>query len=146
MNVNSLYQLYINYNFETKDQVYEFISEHVPLKNYSHDKQDIIQQLKEREKIGSPLIAEQVVLPHIESDILRSSKILLIKLNNNISIWDKEIEEVKLIIAILLKKDEEMEVKTKISSFTKELANENFINYLLKEDDKASYYKKLNSL
>ncbi len=64
-----------------------------------------------QEKMGSNQIAEQVVLPHLENALLKKSEIYLIGLKTEIQEWTADIKQVKLIIVILLKENEQLKIK-----------------------------------
>ncbi|WP_440897928.1 PTS sugar transporter subunit IIA [Amphibacillus sp. Q70] len=143
MNDNSFYQVYFNDTLETKEQVYDFVST-IACPNHSYQKrQAIIDQLNEREKVGSPLIAEHVLLPHIESNLIKESQIIFLKLTNPISFWDNNIKDIRLIIIILLKTGEQEEVKKRISLFTRSLADEDYLERLLNVEEQSSFYKEI---
>lgn len=142
MDDNSIFQIYFNCDFKTKEQIYDFITEIACQHTSSQQKNNILYQFKEREKVGSSLIAEHVLLPHIESEYLIESQILLFKLTSPMN-WDKNIQDIQIVIAILLKKDEEEEIKKKITIFTRSLANENFIDYLLNTEEKSDFEEQI---
>ncbi|SDP18776.1 PTS sugar transporter subunit IIA [Halobacillus aidingensis] len=135
MNGNSFIQIYFDSDLETKEEVYDFISEVACAQDSCQQKHGIIYQFNEREKAGSPLIAEHVLLPHIESEHVLESRILFFRLANPIR-WDETIEDIRLIIAILLKKDEEEAMKKKIAAFTRSLADEGYVDRLLNLEEK----------
>ncbi|SFK33371.1 PTS system, nitrogen regulatory IIA component [Halobacillus dabanensis] len=134
MNDNSLFQIYFDSDLETKEQVYDFISEIACAHASFQQKQDIIHQLNEREKAGSPLIAEHVLLPHIESEHVIESQIILFRLAKPMH-WDETIEDIRMIIAILLKKGEEEAIKKKMAGFTRSLADEDYVERLLNVEE-----------
>lgn len=129
MRDNSFYQIYFDCDLETKKQTYEFISD-IACQSSSEQKTVILEQFEEREKVGSPLIEEHVLLPHIESQYVSTSQVLIFKFKNPMD-WDENIKDIHLVIAILLKKGEEQAIKKKISMFTRSLADEEFLNHLL---------------
>ncbi|MGC6767965.1 PTS sugar transporter subunit IIA [Enterococcus sp. LJL51] len=143
MNANPLYQVFLNQASISKEQVYQFIADTaVPFLGIEEKKQ-IVHSLVEREKVGNTQIAEQVVLPHLESSLLGKSEVYLIRLKEEITEWTKDIRNIKLIIAILLKKDETIEEKKKISEFTKKLADEQFLEKLLIMETETDFYKEI---
>ena len=108
-------QVFLDRAFEEKEQVLNFIAEQAnPL-----EKDYLVGLLKEREVVGSIFIAEQIILPHLESSRVESSRILFIKLRRELP-WDDK-GNVKLAVVILLKKQEKQEIKLKISQFTRTL-------------------------
>lgn len=142
MDINSFYQVYFNCELETKEEVYSFISDLV-CENDDSGKEEVIDQLKAREKVGSLLIAEHVVLPHIESDLIRESQIIFIRLADPIMSWDHQTKDVRLLIVILLKENENEQIKNKISLFTRTLADEEYLTQLLNINEKEEFYKEI---
>lgn len=142
MDVNSIYQVYFDCELKTKDEVHSFISEVVSQDN-PLQKEEVINQLNEREKIGSTLIAEHVMLPHIESDQLEKSQVLFIRLANPIEAWDSKTKDIRLLIVILLKKNESVQIKKEIALFTRTLADDEYINRLLNSNEKEEFIKEI---
>jgi PTS system nitrogen regulatory IIA component len=143
MDVNSLYQVYFNCELKTKEEVYSFISDIVCRENHSK-KEEVIDQLNEREKVGSILIAEHVMLPHIESDQIKRSQILFIRLAHPILSWNSQTKDIRLLIVILLKENENEQIKKKISLFTRNLADEAHITRLLNINTEENFYQEIN--
>jgi len=142
MEFNSIYQIYFDSELKTKEEVYSFISEIVCQDNPSQ-KEEVINQLNEREKVGSTLIAEHVMLPHLESDQIRKSQILFVRLANPIQSWDCHTEDIRLLIVILLKQNESVKIKKKIALFTRSLADEEYLNRLLNSHEKENFIKEI---
>ncbi|MDL5039652.1 PTS sugar transporter subunit IIA [Heyndrickxia coagulans] len=142
MEINSIYQVYFNCELKTKEEVYSFIAETVGHENLSK-KEEIIYQLYEREKAGSTLIAEHVMLPHIVSHHIKKSKILFIRLANPIPFLDAHTEDICLLIVILLKENESAAIKKKISLFTRSLADEEYLNRLLNSREEEKFIEEI---
>ncbi|MBM4765356.1 PTS sugar transporter subunit IIA [Bacillus sp. B15-48] len=142
MEINSIYQVYFNCELKTKEEVYSFISEIVCQDNPSQ-KEEVIHQLNDREKVGSILIAEHVLLPHIESNQIKKSQILFIRLANPIRSWDCDTKDICLLIVILLKKNESVQIKKQITLFTRALADEEYLNRLLNHKEKEDFIKEI---
>jgi fructose PTS system EIIA component len=140
--INSIYQVYFNLELKTKEEVYSFISEIVCQDNPSQ-KEEVIDQLNEREKAGSTLIAEHVMLPHIESNQIKKSQILFIRLADPIQSWDFQTKDIRLLIVILLKENESVQIKKKITLFTRTLADEEYLNRLLNSHKKEDFIKEI---
>lgn len=143
MNVNSLYQVFLKQELLSKQQVYQFIAETAAPLLTLEEKRQIEESLVNREKMGSNQIAEQVVLPHLENALLKKSEIYLIRLKTEIQEWTADIKQVKLIIVILLKENERLQVKKEISRFTRKLANEDFLEKLLCLKKETDFYKNI---
>lgn len=142
MDVNLFYEVYFNRELKTKEKVYSFISETV-CPDDSFQKEEIVKQLKEREQVGSTLIAEHVLLPHIESSQVKKSQILFIRLAEPIASWDCQTKDIHLLIVILLKENENEQIKRKISLFTRTLADEDYLNKLLNINDEKNFEQEI---
>ncbi|MED4054501.1 PTS sugar transporter subunit IIA [Niallia taxi] len=142
METNSLYQMYFNCELNTKEEVHSFIAE-IAGRDNSLSTEEVIQQLEDREKIGSTMIAEHVLLPHIESDQLERSQILFIRLAKPIENWDFQTKNIFLVIVILLKKNESVNMKKRIALFTRSLADEEYLDRLINSQDKEAFINEM---
>lgn len=142
MDINSFYQVYFNNELKTKEEVYAFISE-IVCQNDLSKKEEIVHQLNEREKVGSTLIAEHVMLPHVKSNLIKKSQIIFIRLANPILSWDSKTKDIRLLIVILLKENEDEHIKKKITLFIRTLADKAYLNRLLNINDKKIFYKEI---
>ncbi len=142
MEINSLYQVYFNCELETKAEVHSFIAEIVGQDN-PMSREEVIHQLIEREKVGSTIIAEHVMLPHIESEQLEKSQILFFRLAKPIETWDCQTKNICLVIVILLKKNESVNIKKRISLFTRSLADEKYLDQLLNSHEKEELINRI---
>ncbi|MGG0740760.1 PTS sugar transporter subunit IIA [Niallia taxi] len=142
METNSLYQMYFNYELNTKEEVHSFIAE-IAGRDNPLSTEEVIQQLEDREKIGSTMIAEHVLLPHIESDQLERSQILFIRLAKPIENWDFQTKNICLVIVILLKKNESVNMKKRIALFTRSLADEEYLDRLINSQDKEAFINEM---
>src|SRR5690625_1506303 len=139
MDINSFYKVYFNCELKTKEEVHSFISE-IVCQDDPSQKEEVVNQLNEREKVGSTLISEHVMLPHIESNQIKKSQIIFIRLANPILSWDCQTKDIRLLIVILLKENENVQIRKKISLFTRTLADEKYLNRLLSVNDKKNFY------
>ncbi|OJG45396.1 hypothetical protein RV04_GL002112 [Enterococcus hermanniensis] len=98
--------------------------------------------LQRRETVGNTMIAEHVILPHLESPKVKRSQILVIRLADPID-FDDTTREIQLIVTILLKSEEEQATKQKIAQFTRRLADEDFLTELLTNQSKKTIYQLL---
>ncbi|MED3963188.1 PTS sugar transporter subunit IIA [Niallia taxi] len=142
MEINSLYQMYFNCELNTKDEVHSFIAEIVGREN-PLSTEEVIQQLEDREKIGSTMIAEHVLLPHIESEQLERSQILFLRLAKPIETWDFQTKNICLVIVILLKKNESVNMKKRIALFTRSLADEEYLDCLINSQEKEAFINEI---
>lgn len=131
-------QVFIDSRISSKTELFHFIAGQAN----AAEQELLTGLLLNRETVGSTLIADQIILPHLESDKIDKSQILFISLEEPIE-WDEVTGMVKLAIVILLKEDEEQEIKQRITSFTRTLADETYLEVLANEKDSESFYKKI---
>ena len=120
------FELFPDESFESRAALYQFLAAELA----PDAEEAILEGLYAREELGSIQIAEQVVLPHVESSHISQSHIILIRLDQPIR-WNDQLTGIQLIITIALKEDEERAVKQEISNFVKKLADEQIIAQLL---------------
>lgn len=135
---DNFFQVFLDQQFKDKESIQRFIAEFAN----EAEAEELIALLKQREKVGNTMIAEHVLLPHLESPKLKQSQVLLIRLAKPLD-FDEKTPEVKLIIAILLKSDESQEIKKQIAQFTRRLADDEFLEKLLTAENEAHFYQLL---
>ncbi|WP_239769770.1 PTS sugar transporter subunit IIA [Mammaliicoccus sp. P-M57] len=121
-------------DIQTKNILYKDVIEEV---GYQLEKDNIIkshndyfQEVLNREKCGDIEIFPEVILPHIQSENILKTKIYLIKNEHGLIQWHKQ--SVKLIILLNLKPNEDKENLLEIQSFMRNLADEDYIESLIK--------------
>ncbi|GMA47752.1 MULTISPECIES: PTS sugar transporter subunit IIA [Tetragenococcus] len=125
------FNVYPKKSFSSKDEVLTFLGKEssrlvgIPAMEFK-------EQLLKREEQGSIEIAPGILLPHFESPSFTQSKVLLLSLNPEVKGWNSEINNVKLVIVILLKAEEERPVKQEIAAFTRKLADDKYLDELMK--------------
>lgn len=126
-NINKLIR-YLSVETITNNlDAYQFI---INLINDEKDLSNLINEFMKREQNGDIQIEEGVVLPHLETDLIKNSQILIINSRDKIEKWNKNINNVDLIICLLLKKEEKIEIKREISQFMTKLADIDYIEQL----------------
>lgn len=132
---NNFFQVFLDQPFKDKAHVQRFIVEFAN----SAESEELIDLLQQREKVGNTMIAEHVILPHLESPKIKQSQVLLIRLAEPID-FDEKTSAVQLIITILLKSNESQVMKKKIAQFTRRLADDDFIEQLLSLENETAIY------
>lgn len=61
-------------------------------------KEQIVQALLEREETGDIQIDEGVLLPHIENQLVKATKVIILPLEQRIANWNPAIQQVELIL------------------------------------------------
>lgn len=135
---DKLFHVFLNQELTNKEQFQRFIAMFAnPEEAYA-----LIDLLKQREKVGNTMIAEHVILPHLESPKIKQSQVLLIRLAAPVDL-DEETPEVQLVVTILLKSQESQEIKKQIAQFTRRLADEDFLEALLTVESDTRFYQLL---
>lgn len=132
---DNFFQVFLDQPFKDKAHVQRFIAEFAN----PADLEELIDLLQQREKVGNTMIAEHVILPHLESPKIKQSQVLLIRLAEPID-FDEKTSAVQLIITILLKSNESQVMKKKIAQFTRRLADDDFIEQLLRLENETAIY------
>lgn len=132
---DNFFQVFLDQPFKDKAHVQRFIAEFAN----PAEAEELIDLLQQREKVGNTMIAEHVILPHLESPKIKQSQVLLMRLAEPID-FDEKTPAVQLIITILLKSNESQETKKKIAQFTRRLADDDFIEQLLSLENEPAIY------
>lgn len=126
---DNLFESRLNIELRSRSDLLQVLARYVD----SEVKNELDELLSAREKIGSIEIAEEVILPHFQSDKITESKVVIIRPNSKIH-WNKDIGDVKLVIAVLLKNNENDTILREISQYTRKLADEEYLEYLMNTD------------
>lgn len=129
-----LFSISLGKTYQSREEVLEHIGEFVYQHQISVSSINVVDEIISREKLGNIMIAEKVLLPHIQSKEVQKSHIYVMRLDSPISYWNEEIRDIQLIIVILLKEYEEVDIMKKIQLFVRSLADEDFIQDLLLKD------------
>ena len=108
--------------FHSRNEVYEWLAQQVD--------SEIVQALLEREETGDIQIDEGVLLPHIENQLVKATKVIILPLEQRIANWNPAIQQVELILAVFLAPQEKIETKRQIANFMRLLADEQVIKTL----------------
>ncbi|MGM0303006.1 MULTISPECIES: PTS sugar transporter subunit IIA [unclassified Enterococcus] len=135
---DKLFHVFLNQELTNKEQLQRFIA----MFANPEEADALIDLLKQREKVGNTMIAEHVILPHLESPKIKQSQVLLIRLAAPVDL-DEETPEVQLVVTILLKSQESQEIKKQIAQFTRRLADEDFLEALLTVESDTRFYQLL---
>ena len=117
--------------FHSRNEVYEWLAQQVD-SEMGIKKEQIVQALLEREETGDIQIDEGVLLPHIENQLVKATKVIILPLEQRIANWNPAIQQVELILAVFLAPQEKIETKRQIANFMRLLADEQVIKTLKK--------------
>ena len=115
--------------FHSRNEVYEWLAQQVD-SEMGMKKEQIVQALLEREETGDIQIDEGVLLPHIENQLVKATKVIILPLEQRIANWNPAIQQVDLILAVFLAPQEKIETKRQIANFMRLLADEQVIKTL----------------
>ncbi|EOA3407544.1 PTS sugar transporter subunit IIA [Enterococcus hirae] len=115
--------------FYSRNEVYEWLAQQVD-SEMGIKKEQIVQALLEREETGDIQIDEGVLLPHIENQLVKATKVIILPLEQRIANWNPAIQQVELILAVFLEPQEKIETKRQIANFMRLLADEQVIKTL----------------
>ena len=115
--------------FHSRNEVYEWLAQQVD-SEMGMKKEQIVQALLEREETGDIQIDEGVLLPHIENQLVKATKVIILPLEQRIANWNPAIQQVELILAVFLAPQEKIETKRQIANFMRLLADEQVIKTL----------------
>lgn len=115
--------------FHSRNEVYEWLAQQVD-SEMGIKKEQIVQALLEREETGDIQIDEGVLLPHIENQLIKATKVIILPLEQRIANWNPAIQQVELILAVFLAPQEKIEIKRQIANFMRLLADEQVIETL----------------
>ena len=115
--------------FHSRNEVYEWLAQQVD-SEMGIKKEQIVQALLEREETGDIQIYEGVLLPHIENQLVKATKVIILPLEQRIANWNPAIQQVELILAVFLAPQEKIETKRQIANFMRLLADEQVIETL----------------
>lgn len=115
--------------FHSRNEVYEWLAQQVD-SEIGIKKEQIVQALLEREETGDIQIDEGVLLPHIENQLVKATKVIILPLEQRMANWNPAIQQVELILAVFLAPQEKIETKRQIANFMRLLADEQVIETL----------------
>ena len=115
--------------FHSRNEVYEWLAQQVD-SEMGIKKEQIVQALLEREETGDIQVDEGVLLPHIENQLVKATKVIILPLEQRIANWNPAIQQVELILAVFLAPQEKIETKRQIANFMRLLADEQVIETL----------------
>ena len=80
-------QIFLDENLSSKDAVMSFIAEKSKLLGITDDENGLYQKLWEREKEYPTAVLDLIAIPHVKSDLIKTSKHLIKRLTNAVN-WD----------------------------------------------------------
>ncbi|TLF38880.1 PTS sugar transporter subunit IIA [Lacticaseibacillus zeae] len=131
---NDLISIFPNLALKNRADAYQFAANQIFPDDASKAHRLVI-DLLDRENLGSIQVADHVILPHVEGDLIPKTKLLVIKPQTNLRKWSPSIHDVQVMVFIFLKTGESKRTKLQIIDIMRKLGKEEFIQLLLRETD-----------
>ena len=80
-------QIFLDEKLNNKDSVMLFIAEKTKLLGITDDEKELYKKLWEREKEYPTAVQDLIAVPHVKSDLIKSAKLLFIRLTDAVD-WD----------------------------------------------------------
>ncbi|WP_313630553.1 PTS sugar transporter subunit IIA [Enterococcus devriesei] len=137
---DDFYHVFLASELASKQEIHHFIASFANQQAVD----ELTALLADREAVGNTMIAEHVILPHLESPKIKQSQVLFIRLEEPVDL-NQATPAVQLVITILLKSGETQAIKQRIAQFTRCLADEEFLAQLLTSKNEAAFYQLLET-
>ena len=138
-------QIFLDENLSSKDAVMSFIAEKSKLLGITDDENGLYQKLWEREKEYPTAVLDLIAIPHVKSDLIKTSKLLFIRLTDAVD-WDSpDGFKVKSVFVILVpEKDagqKHLEILSKVAVSLLEEDFQSMITNMKTGDELIKYIK-----
>ncbi|MEC0234510.1 PTS sugar transporter subunit IIA [Paenibacillus kribbensis] len=97
-------QIYLDERLETKSAVFEFIAQEAEKLGVTVHREQLVQDLWERENVYSTGLQDQFAIPHTQSEAVTRPAVLVIRLKNSIDWASHDGKPVQYIFSILVPK------------------------------------------
>lgn len=139
--------IFLNKDFKSRDEVFDFLAKKVYEIELVNNKDDFIYALEQRESIMPTNVGNLIGIPHGKTNAVENPFIAFMRLNDEIDWIEDESDKVKLVFMIGVPEDKASKVHLKIiSELSKKLIDDDFNKMLLNETDKDVIYRNLNSI
>lgn len=135
--------IFINKDFETKEEVFEFLSETSVTNDVSDEKNEVLSQLNERESQGTTGMMDGFSIPHAKSTHIKKASIIVIKNNKGIEWESMDGELIDFIIAMFIPENEKGEGHLRVLSQVAKMLMKPNIKTGLKKSQTASEIKSI---
>ncbi|MFV0254828.1 MAG: fructose PTS transporter subunit IIA [Erysipelotrichaceae bacterium] len=131
----------------TKQELFNYIADHLIGAGFASDKQEVIDKFNEREKLSPTGFENGIAIPHLASDTITEP--CLIYIRNTMAIEDYESmfedNEVKYIFAICVPENSGNEHLNILSSLSKKLMNKKFLEEFVMLNNKEEIVNLLST-
>lgn len=122
----------------SKEYIFDQVCQSLVLQGVLTDKDNVLAELMQREKLASTQISEICAMPHCQSDQVVTSKIVYVDCANYPLNWNTEEKSVEQIVFLLLAEIENKQRLCEIRDFVRLLAIGNY------QPDQEVSYQDLN--
>lgn len=116
-----------------KSGLFRFVSGYLLRAGKIDSAEALFEELQWRESMGNTLIEEDFAVPHIESNHVQETSLVLVRLNHPIADWTDSYTA-DTVLFILIRKAEKPEVLTNVKKIIKSLAYDETIELLKKAE------------
>ena len=120
--------IHLNLTVKSKEELLDLLSKDAVKVGAGDSSEDILEDLWNREKELPTAVGKGIAIPHCRSKSIKSSKLLVYRLNKGIT-WDVN-EEINLAFAILTPNGENNQHLVLLSKISRHLLRKNFLEML----------------
>ncbi|PTJ75938.1 PTS fructose transporter subunit IIABC [Staphylococcus simulans] len=125
-------QVFLDENFNSKDQVLSFIAKKANELNISSDYNSVYEGFKERERQSSTGMENGIAIPHVSSEQILEPKLIIVHLNGGIDWPALDNKMTDFVISILVPKNNNDTHLSILSKLSRKLSSVDYINKLKK--------------
>ncbi|RIN64739.1 PTS fructose transporter subunit IIABC [Staphylococcus simulans] len=125
-------QVFLDENFNSKDQVLSFIAKKANELNISSDYNSVYEGFKERERQSSTGMENGIAIPHVSSEQILEPKLIIVHLNGGIDWPALDNKMTDFVISILVPKNNNDTHLSILSKLSRKLISVDYINKLKK--------------
>lgn len=129
-------KLLFDFEVTTKNELFDAIVRYMSSLNIVKSSSVLIEELHQREIIGNSMIAEAVALPHIESQNIKESTVIFVRLQKPIKGWDSKNNSASVFLFLLIKENETQTLLQPVKALMKLLADDKTIATLVNGNEK----------
>ena len=128
-------------DLKDKDEVLSYLSKKATNLGYSTNAEQLYKDYLNREALSSTGLESGIAIPHAQNNTIKSSKIMILRLNNPVDWGTLDNKKVNLIISFLVPKNDQGNHVKILSQVSKRLLDKQFINDLNNAEDAGAIYK-----
>lgn len=118
----------------SKDEFFQEIARYLGDKKVVDSPELLVQELLDREKVRSTLVEQGIAMPHVESLNVRKSTVLFVRIEKAVRRWEDDSEPVSLAVCLLLKENENRDIKDEVVGIVRMFGDEDFVEQIRNSD------------